>query len=418
MILQYIELEQLTGRRDGGEEQRSAKRAAKIGPTNMMSVIEHAQNLIQCRSVTPKEGGALRYLESMLSEAGFTCHRLPFKERGTPDVDNLYARIGEGSPHVCFAGHADVVAPGDEKAWRHPPFEGEIHDEVLYGRGAVDMKGALAASLAAAIQFLGEKKGPFPGSISFLITADEEGPAINGTKKVVDWLIARGERPDYCILGECTSEAVVGDTIKIGRRGSLSGELRVRGVQGHVAYPHKARNPLPPLIGALNRLKAKELDTGSTHFQPSNLEIVSIDTGNATYNLIPATATARFNIRFNDHHTSDNLKVWIESEVKAALADTGVDYTLEYEPPAESFMTDPTGFVEMLSAAISAETENAPILSTGGGTSDARFIKDLCPVVELGLLNATAHKVDECVAVPDLHTLTRIYTRFLRLAFS
>jgi succinyl-diaminopimelate desuccinylase len=418
MILQYLDLEQLGGSHVV-EERPPEPGVVRSVPLIMKSVIDHAQTLIRCRSVTPNDGGALRYLEGELAAVGFKCERLPFSERGTPDVDNLYARIGEGAPHVCFAGHIDVVAPGDEKAWRHPPFDGEIDDETLYGRGAVDMKGAVAASLAAAIQFMGEKKaGEFEGSISFLITADEEGPAINGTKKVVDKLIARGERPDYCILGECTSEAGVGDTIKIGRRGSLSGELRVRGVQGHVAYPHKARNPLPPLIDALNVLKSKELDKGSAHFQPSNLEIVSIDVGNATYNVIPATATARFNVRFNDHHTSDNLKAWIESQVKEALSGTGVDYTLEYEPSAESFMTDPTGFVEKLGAAIEAETEHKPILSTGGGTSDARFIKDLCPVVELGLLNATAHKIDECVPVVDLHTLTRIYTRFLRLAFA
>ncbi len=417
MILQYLDLEQLAGG-VGGEERQSSQTEISSQPVIMTSAIGHAKNLIRCRSITPDEGGALRYLESELTAAGFTCHRLPFSERGTPDVDNLYARIGEGSPHVCFAGHTDVVAPGDEAAWRHPPFAAEVHDDVLYGRGAADMKGAVAASLAATLLFLLESGGAPKGSISFLITADEEGPAINGTKKVVDWLIERGERPDYCILGECTSEAAVGDTIKIGRRGSLSGELRVRGVQGHVAYPHKARNPLPRLIDALDLLKTKQLDAGSTHFQPSNFEITSIDTGNPTYNVIPATATARFNIRFNDHHTGDNLKAWVESQVQAALLDTGVDYTLEYEPVAESFMTDPGGFVQKLSAAIEAETQREPILSTGGGTSDARFIKDLCPVVEIGLLNATAHKVDECVALADLDALTRIYTRFLRLALA
>ncbi len=280
------------------------------------------------------------------------------------------------------------------------------------------MKGALASALSATLLFLLESGGSPKGSISFLLTADEEGPAINGTKKVVDWLIARGERPDYCVLGECTSEAAVGDTIKIGRRGSLSGELRVRGVQGHVAYPHKARNPLPRLIEAVDRLRSKQLDAGSTHFDPSNFEITSIDTGNRAYNVIPATATARFNVRFNDHHTADNLKAWIEEQVKAALAGTGVDYTLDYEPAAESFMTDAHGFVQKLSAAVEAETHREPILSTGGGTSDARFIKDLCPVVELGLLNGTAHKVDECVSLGDLDMLTRIYTRFLRLALA
>ncbi len=381
----------------------------------MTDALTHAQNLIRCRSITPEEGGALAYLERELSAAGFACHRLPFSERGTPDADNLYARIGDGSPHICFAGHTDVVPPGDEAAWRHGPFAADVEGGILYGRGAADMKGALAAALEAVLQFLRERTAPFQGSLSFLITGDEEGPAINGTKKVVDWLTAKGDRPDCCVLGECTSEAAVGDTIKIGRRGSLSGQLRVRGVQGHAAYPDKARNPLPALIDALNLLKSKPLDAGSERFQPSNLQITSIDTGNPAFNVIPATATARFNIRFNDRHTGDSLKAWVESQVTAALQETGVDYTLEYEPVADAFVTEPAGFVQKLSAAIQAEAHREPIFSTAGGTSDARFIKDLCPVAELGLLNATAHKIDECIPVTDLEKLTRIYLRFLRL---
>ncbi len=384
----------------------------------MTEAIVHAQNLIRCRSITPEEGGALRYVERELSAAGFTCHRLSFSERGTPDVDNLYARIGGGSPHICFAGHTDVVPPGDEAAWRHAPFAAEIDGGVLYGRGAADMKGAIASALAAASRFLRERRPAFNGSISFLITGDEEGPAINGTRKVVDWLAARGERPDACVLGECTSEASTGDTIKIGRRGSLNCHLRVRGVQGHAAYPEKARNPLPALNDALSLLKLRPLDAGSDRFQPSNLEITSIDTGNPATNVIPATATARFNIRFNDRHTSGGLKAWIEAQVSAALKDTGADYTLEYEPAAESFVTGPGGFVQLLSAAVQSETRHEPVFSTGGGTSDARYIKDLCPVAELGLLNATAHKVDECVPVADLEMLTRIYARFLQLTFA
>ncbi len=383
----------------------------------MTDALNHARNLIRCRSVTPEEGGALSYLESELTAAGFKCHRLPFKERGTPDVDNLYARIGDGSPHVCFAGHTDVVPPGDEAAWRQGPFEAEVADGVLYGRGAADMKGAVAASLAAVQQFLRDRKAPFEGSISFLITGDEEGPAINGTVKAIGWMREKGEKPDCCVLGECTSEAAIGDTIKIGRRGSLSGQLRMRGVQGHAAYPHKARNPLPALIDALNLLKTKALDAGTEHFQPSNLQVTSIDTGNTAYNVIPATATARFNLRFNDLHTGDSLKAWIESQVSAALLETGVDYTLEYEPVAEAFITEPAGFIQKLNASVQAETRREPILSTSGGTSDARFIKDLCPVAEIGLLNATAHKVDECVPVSDLETLARIYLRFLHLTF-
>jgi len=383
----------------------------------MTEAIIHAQNLIRCRSITPEEGGALRYVERELSAAGFTCHRLSFSERGTAGVDNLYARIGEGSPHICFAGHTDVVPPGDEAAWRHAPFGAEIDGGVLYGRGAADMKGAIAAALAAVLHFLRERGGALQGSISFLITGDEEGPAINGTRKVVDWLAGRGERPDACVLGECTSEARTGDTIKIGRRGSLNCHLRVRGVQGHAAYPEKARNPLPALIDALSLLKKEPLDAGSDRFQPSNLEITGIDTGNPATNVIPATATARFNVRFNDRHTSDRLKDWIETQVNGALKNTGVDFTLEYEPAAESFITEPGGFVQKLSAAVQAETRQEPVLSTGGGTSDARFIKDLCPVAELGLLNATAHKVDECVPVADLEMLASIYSRFLKLTF-
>jgi succinyl-diaminopimelate desuccinylase len=384
----------------------------------MTGAVSHAQSLIRCRSVTPEEGGALRYLERILSTDGFTCHWLSFSEPGTPSVDNLYARIGTEPPHVCFAGHTDVVPPGDEAAWRYSPFAAEIDGGILYGRGAADMKGGVAASLAAVLEFLGGRHAPFEGSISFLITGDEEGPAINGTKKAVDWLAARGERPDCCILGECTSEAAIGDTIKIGRRGSLSCKLTVRGVQGHSAYPDKARNPLPALIDALNLLKSKPLDAGTAHFQPSNLQITSIDTGNPVSNLIPALATARFNIRFNDLHTSDSLKAWIGGEVSAALRDTGIDYTLGFEPASESFVTEPAGFVQKLSAASQAETGRQPALSTAGGTSDARFIKDLCPVAELGLLNATAHKVDESVPIADLETLTLIYLRFLKLTFA
>jgi len=383
----------------------------------MKSATEHAQTLIRFASVTPDDAGVLAYLEGELGAAGFSCERIRFSEDGTPDVENLYARIGDGTPHICFAGHIDVVPPGDEAAWRHPPFAAEIEDGVLYGRGAVDMKGAVAASLAAALAFLREKQD-LTGSVSFLITADEEGPSINGTRKVVERLIARGERPDACVLGECTSEEAAGDTIKIGRRGSIGAELTVRGVQGHVAYPHKAKNPLPRLIDALTLLKTRRLDEGSEHFQPSNLEITSIDTGNKATNIIPAQATARFNIRFNDHHTAAALKEWIETQVAAALHETGVTYTLRFEPASDCFLTSPGGFVKMLGAAVQAETGREPILSTGGGTSDARFIKDLCPVAEIGLLNATAHKVDESAPTADIETLARIYKRFLHLAMA
>ncbi len=383
----------------------------------MHPAILYAQALIRCRSVTPEEAGALRYMESELAAAGFTCHRLPFSQEGTPDVDNLYARIGTGSPHICFAGHIDVVPPGDEQAWRHSPFAAEIEDGILYGRGAADMKGGVAAALAAVLEFLRERGSAFGGSISFLLTADEEGPGINGTRKVVEWLAARGERPDACIVGESTSETSVGDTIKNGRRGSLSCLLKVAGQQGHAAYPEKARNPLPGLIAVLNLLKSKPLDEGTAHFQPSNLEITSIDTGNRATNVIPAAATARFNIRFNNLHTSVSLKAWIEAQVGAALAGRGLEYSVSYDPASECFLTEAGGFVEMLSEAVQAETGKQPVLSTGGGTSDARFIKDLCAVAELGLLNATAHKVDECVSLAGLESLAAIYARFLRITF-
>jgi succinyl-diaminopimelate desuccinylase len=384
----------------------------------MHPAIRHAQTLIRFRSVTPEEAGTLRYLENELSAAGFTCHRLPFSQQGTPDVDNLYARTGTGSPHICFAGHVDVVPPGDETAWRHPPFAAAIEDGVLYGRGAADMKGGVAAALAAVLQFLGERGGAFGGSISFLLTADEEGPGINGTRKVVEWLAARGERPDACIVGESTSETSVGDIIKIGRRGSLSCLLKVLGQQGHAAYPEKARNPLPGMIDALNLLKSRPLDTGTAHFQPSNLEITSIDTGNPATNVIPAGVSARFNIRFNDLHTSTGLKAWIGAQVSEALAGRGLEYTLSYEPASESFLSEAGGFVETLNKAVAAETGTLAALTSGGGTSDARFIKDLCPVAELGLLNATAHKVDECASLDGIERLTAIYARFLQLTFA
>jgi succinyl-diaminopimelate desuccinylase len=301
--------------------------------------------------------------------------------------------------------------------WRHGPFSADIADGALYGRGAVDMKGGVAASIAAVLEFLSERGNSFGGSISFLITGDEEGPAVNGTAKVVEWLLARGERPDACVLAECTSEDAVGDTSKIRRRVSLSGRLTVRGVQGHVAYPEKSLNPLPKLMDALRALTAAPLDRGTAHFQPSHLEITSIDTGNETPNLIPAAACARFNIRFNDAHTPESLKALLEGRVAAALAGSGASHAFEWEPPAATFVTEPAGFVETLRQAIRERTGIEPVLSTVGGTSDARFIKDLCPVVEVGLRNALAHKVDEHVPLSDLEALTSIYKRFLDATF-
>jgi succinyl-diaminopimelate desuccinylase len=376
-----------------------------------------AQRLIRCESVTPAEGGALDYLEGLLTGAGFCCSRLIFSEPCTPDVDNLYARIGQGSPHVCFAGHTDVVPPGDVAAWTFQPFGAEVRDGVLYGRGAADMKGGVAAGVAAALAHLAKSGGTLPqGSISFLITGDEEGPAINGTAKVLEWMRDAGEQPDYCLLPECTAEEATADTIKIGRRGSLSVKLTVRGRQGHVAYPQKALNPLPALLAVLRALTAEPLDNGTEHFQPSNLEITSIDTGNTTTNLIPAVVIARFNIRFNTLHTAASLKAWIEHQARAALEGSEITCAFEYENNADCFVTQPGAWVQMLVDAVEAETGTRPAMSTAGGTSDARFIKNLCPVVEIGLRNATAHKVDEHVPIADLQTLQRIFERFLETA--
>ena len=379
--------------------------------------VEIAQALIRCQSITPFDGGALEVLGGELSAAGFACERLQFTEDGTPAIDNLYARIGDGAPHICFAGHTDVVPPGDTEQWTHPPFAAEIADGMLYGRGAADMKGAIAAFAAAAIDYVKEKGKEFDGTISFLITGDEEGPAINGTRKVLDWMAAQGEQPDHCIVGEPTNGVELGEAIKIGRRGSLNGVLTVSGVQGHVAYPHLANNPVKGLIKVLARFYDAPLDYGTAHFSPSNLEVTSIDVGNPTTNVIPARAEAKFNIRYNDRHAPDALEATLRDQVAAALSDTELDHTLIFEPPCHAFLTEPGLLDALLSQAISDVTGRTPTLSTDGGTSDARFIKTICPVVEFGLLTTTIHKVDEQVAIADLDRLTAIYRRFLEIYF-
>ena len=366
-----------------------------------------AQALIRCPSVTPEDRGALGVVEQALNQTGFRCHRLRFEESGTAPVDNLYARLGESAPNLCFAGHTDVVPPGDIDSWQVDPFAGEIRNGVLYGRGAVDMKGAIACFLAATTRFL-ERHRP-EGSISFLITGDEEGPAINGTCKVLAWLKDRRERLDACLVGEPTSAEQLGDTLKIGRRGSLSARLTVRGIQGHVAYPERADNPIPRLLTMLQALSTEPLDAGSEHFQPSELVVTSIDVGNAASNLIPAEARASFNIRFNDRQTARKL----EAVLRARLDATGGDYRLEAHAGAEAFLTMPGPFTDLLEALIERELGIVPELSTTGGTSDARFIKDVCPVVEFGLVSATIHQVDERVPVSDLETLTRVYHALL-----
>ncbi|WP_417675466.1 succinyl-diaminopimelate desuccinylase [Roseibium sp.] len=377
-----------------------------------------ARDLIRCPSVTPAEGGALVTLETLLKASGFRVERIVFADEGTPDVENLFASIGSGRPHFVFAGHTDVVPPGNEGDWAHGPFEGTIADGVLYGRGAVDMKGGIASFAAAALDFVKERGTNFGGTISFLITGDEEGPAVNGTVKLLEWAEANGEKFDACIVGEPTNPDRLGDAIKVGRRGSLSGTVTVKGTQGHVAYPHLADNPIPGLLKLMAALDALVLDRGNDRFQPSNLEIVTVDVGNPAFNVIPARAEARFNIRFNDEWTIETLRAKILETLEAA-APEGLGWSIEFKRDAsESFLTRDDTLIETLKAAVEAATGRAPELSTGGGTSDARFIKNYCPVVEFGLVGQTMHKVDECVAIDDLDRLAAIYRRFLERYFS
>jgi succinyl-diaminopimelate desuccinylase len=372
-----------------------------------------ARDLIRCRSVTPEEGGALGYLQDLLAKAGFAVHRAIFAESGTAAVENLFARIGGKSPHLVFAGHTDVVPSGDESAWRHPPFAGNVADAKLYGRGAVDMKGGIASFVAAALDHLAANNGqPKNGSLSLLITGDEESVAVNGTVKLLRWAAARGEKFDHCILGEPSNAEVVGDTIKAGRRGSLNGTLVVHGRQGHVAYPDRADNPIRGLVTLIAALQAP-LDQGSELFDPSHLEFTSVDVGNDTVNLIPGQARARFNIRYNDCHSQTALKALIERRAQEAAAGR-VHYSFDWQTSnADVFMTKPGPFTELAVAAIVEVTGRKPKLSTSGGTSDARFIKDYCPVLEFGLVGQTMHQVDECTPVADLITLTAIYRRII-----
>jgi succinyl-diaminopimelate desuccinylase len=381
-----------------------------------VNALELAQSLIRCPSVTPHEGGALALLDDVFRRANFATHRLTFSEPGTPEVENLYARIGTARPCLVFAGHTDVVPPGDETRWRHPPFAAVVEDDLLYGRGSEDMKGGVACMAAAALAFTRDNPG-FAGSIAFLITGDEEGPAVNGTVKLLDWAAARGEVFDHCVLGEPTNPSQLGDMAKIGRRGSLTGRLVVHGRQGHVAYPHLADNPVPALLRLLTALKAAPLDEGTDHFDPSNLEVTTIDIGNPATNVIPAEARATFNIRFNDRWTPESLRAEIEGRLAGAAA--GARYDLTFEPTnAVAFLTAPDAFTDMLSDAIEAETGRRPTLSTTGGTSDARFISRFCPTVEFGLVGQTMHQVDERVALADLERLTAIYRRLLDRYFA
>jgi succinyl-diaminopimelate desuccinylase len=380
---------------------------------------ENLAALIRCRSVTPDEGGALGVLEAMLGPLGFTVERPIFTEAGTPDVENLYARRSGNGPHLMFAGHTDVVPPGDEATWTHSPFAASTANGEMYGRGAVDMKGGIACFVAAVARQI-ETHGALKGSISLLITGDEEGPAINGTAKLLEWAAAKGETWDAAIVGEPTNRERLGDMVKIGRRGSLSGIVTVHG--SHSAYPHLADNPVRGLLQLADALLIPAFDEGTRDFQPTNLEITSIDVGNPAANVIPARATLAFNVRFNDTWTADTLKAEIDTRLdRAAGARTyrpGRDEPAKYDlawrdRPSHVFRTRDERLIEMLGRAVEAVTSRRPELSTSGGTSDARFIKDYCPVVEFGLVGKTMHMVDERVPLAELETLTDIYQRFL-----
>ena len=379
------------------------------------SALEIARALIRFPSVTPADCGALPYLRGLLAKAGFAAELVAFEAQDAPAVLNLYARFGAAKPNLAFAGHTDVVPPGDKARWRFDPFSAEIADGELWGRGACDMKGGVAASIAAALRFVA--KGAFPGSISFLLTGDEEGPAVNGTVKLLDWALAKGETFDHCILGESTSVEAVGDTIKHGRRGSLNGRITIKGRQGHAAYPRIADNPIRALAPVLTALFSPPLDQGNADFEPTNLEVVSVDVGNPALNVIPGEVRLTFNVRFNDLWTPDSLAAEITRRV--AAAGVGGRATVSFEPTnAVAFLTRPGPFTDLVAAAVKDVTGRTPALSTGGGTSDARFIRCACPVVELGLVNATIHAVDERVRLDDLEALSRIYERVLELYFT
>jgi len=394
-------------------------------PSRIMNLpvdpIENLATLIRCPSVTPAEGGALTALSAMLQPLGFSTERVTFTDSGTPDIENLYARLSGNGPHLMFAGHTDVVPVGDEAAWTHPPFSAEISNGFMYGRGAVDMKGGIACFVAAVARHIAEK-GPLKGCVSLLITGDEEGPAINGTIKLLQWAAERGEKWDASIVGEPTNPNVLGDMIKIGRRGSVSGDIVVNGRQGHVAYPHLADNPVRGLVTLVDALLDPPFDEGSADFQPSNLEVTTIDVGNQATNVIPAKAKATFNIRFNDNWTAETVQAEIHNRLDRAAArkrlrkgkEGLIDYELTWrDRPSHVFLTRDEKLVNTLSSSVEAVTGRKPALSTSGGTSDARFIKDYCPVVEFGLVGQTMHMVDERVALEDLETLTQIYQRFL-----
>lgn len=386
--------------------------------------VDPAKNLaalIRCPSVTPDEAGALDIMAELLEPMEFSIERPVFTEDGTPDIENLYARRSGNGPHLMFAGHTDVVPVGDEAAWTHPPFSAAIDNGQIYGRGAVDMKGGIACFVAALARFL-EKNGSLPGSVSMLITGDEEGPAINGSVKLLEWAAAKGESWDGCLLGEPTNPDQMGDMVKIGRRGSLSGDIAVHGVQGHAAYPHLADNPVRGMTALVHALLHPAFDEGTDSFPPTNLEVVTVDVANPATNVIAAKASATFNVRFNDTWTADTLKTAIAARLEEAAADMRLrpnnDAATRYEltwkdPPSHVFLTRDDALISTIQKSVETVTGRKPVLSTTGGTSDARYIKDYCPVVEFGLVGKTMHMVDERVALDDLEMLTQIYERFI-----
>ncbi|WP_395663691.1 succinyl-diaminopimelate desuccinylase [Aestuariivirga sp.] len=386
----------------------------KNTPTDSVPIL---QDLIRCRSVTPAEGGALTYLENLLSTRGFICHRLIFRQEGTPDVENLFARFGSSAPHLCFAGHTDVVPEGIVDSWTHPPFAADIAEGFIFGRGACDMKGSVAAFAGAAIDFV-KSSGKFKGSISFLITGDEEGPAINGTVKVLQWMEENGHIPDHCIVGEPSCLDTLGDTIKIGRRGSMSFTVTVEGRQGHAAYPHKADNPIPKLARFIDRIAAAQLDDGNEHFDPSTLAVTTFDVGNPAGNVIPSRAMAKFNIRFSPEHSFASLRSWVEAQIASVRGQMGGTWSLSVTEGADAFITEPGSFVGLVQDAVERETGVFPKLSTSGGTSDARFVKDYCPVLEFGPTNATIHQTNERIAVDELRATQAVYGRIIADYFS
>lgn len=379
--------------------------------TIFMNVIALAKKLIACPSVTPEDAGAQALLAEFLTEIGFECHCLPFGE-GKNRVPNLFARIGCAGPHLCYAGHTDVVPPGPLERWTVGPFTPEVREGVLYGRGASDMKGAVAAFAVAAADYLHNRS--LEGSISLLITGDEEGPAVNGTVKVLKWMADNGHRPDVALVGEPTNPSALGQEIKIGRRGSLTGNLLVRGKQGHVAYPNLANNPLPRLVKFLDALASHRFDKGTEFFPPTNLELISIDVGNSADNVIPDSGMARFNIRFNDMWAGETLG----TEIRKILDGVSKDYDLTLTCGAESFITRPGPWSETVQKAVQDVTGKTPAYTTNGGTSDARFIVEYCPVIECGGVNKTIHQIDENAAVEDLENLVKIYRRILERYFS